>query len=72
VHKKYLVSESHTFVENQLNCCEVRKVDDDTYIHTYIHTNAFHRSIIHSRWHEYEIGHKEERERTKTKKRKMI
>jgi hypothetical protein len=36
----------------------------------YIHTNTFHRSIIHSRWHEYEIGHKEDRERKKRKKRK--
>jgi hypothetical protein len=39
---------------------------------TYIHTNTFHRFIIRSRWHEYEIGHKEERERKKRKKRKMI
>jgi hypothetical protein len=42
------------------------------YIQTYIHTNTFHRSIIHSRRHEYEIDHKEERERKKRKKRKMI
>jgi hypothetical protein len=40
-----------------------------TYIHTYKHTYG---SIIRWRRHEYEIGHKEERERQKRKKRKMI
>jgi hypothetical protein len=43
-----------------------------TYIHTLIHINIFHRSINRSTQHEYEIGHKEERERKKRKKRKMI
>jgi hypothetical protein len=40
---------------------EMENVGIHTYLHT--HTHTLLRSIIRSRWHEYEIGHK-------TKKRK--
>ena len=47
-------------VKNTWNCTSTIQLCS-TYIHTYIHT--VHRSIIRSRQYEYEIGHKEERER---------
>jgi hypothetical protein len=39
-------------------------------VHTYIHINTFHRSIIRSRWHEYETGHKRKKNKEKERKEK--